>query len=194
MFLLNSGPWLYSVCSAWDQQGRWKIILTGQLTILHKYYKQEWQLRIDFHSPSRRKDVLWGSLQLPGTLLQWAVLSEGLPGLHSGQWPPRGTSRAWPAPHLRRAWSYFQLLQRAYTICLKTWLLHMRFKLTWCPSFLFIIIIFPPILFCTVFVGQLQRYEVRQMLWIALGAARVPGLIKIKEREQNTIPSSNPLL
>lgn len=33
-----------------------------------------------------------------------------------------------------------------------------------------------------------------QMLWIALGADRVPGLIKIKEREQNTFLSSNPLL
>lgn len=94
-FLLNSTPWLFSVCSAWDQQGRWKIILTGQLTILHKYYKQEWQLHMDFHPPVRRRDVRCGSIRLDWCSVKLTVSSKWPSTLLSGQ---RGTSRAWPAP------------------------------------------------------------------------------------------------
>lgn len=53
---------------------------------------------------------------------------------------------------------------------------------------------FPSTLPCIPFVGQLQKSDVKQITWIDLGAGRVPRLLKIKGREQNTFPPSNLLL
>lgn len=114
IFLLNSRLWLYPVCSAWDQQGRWKIILTGQLTILHKRYKQEWQLHMDFHSPVRRRDVQRGSMQLTGILLNSLRCPSGHLHLSVGREGPPGHGL-----HLRRQQTSLHLLQRNQITILK---------------------------------------------------------------------------
>lgn len=89
---------------------------------------------------------------------------------------------------LRRDQVSLYLLQRAQiTFAHANW--SSRISACWGLGFL------PPsVLPCTAFGGQLKNPEVKQLLQTDLGADRVPRLLKMKEKEQNTFPHPNLLL
>lgn len=94
---------------------------------------------------------------------------------------------------LRRDQVSLYLLQRAQITFVKTYLctckLKQRESACWGLGFL------PPsVLPCAAFGGQLKNPEVKQLLQTDLGADRVPRLLKMKEKEQNTFPHPNLLL